>query len=385
MKRYLVILGRKSELAFLELRTVLERTKATTKYLVFDRVDHAVILQTKEEYDLSRLIKILGGTVKVGILGTTTTTRDFMERLKDVLRNEAIGKSKLSFGISMVGNPHPNQRFLVPRELKERLTAEGVVTRYVLPSKSDELTSAQVALGGITELYVVWRDSEIEIGKTIVVQDFEGFAKRDYQRPYVDSRGGMLPPKVARMMVNLAFPSTPGPTARILDPFCGTGTIAMEAMTLNIRTLSFDHLAEKVEGTKQNLSWLAREEGLRTEWKVGQSDATKVSKAVGQTVDAIVTEPFLGPPHPNPKNLKNIIKGLNKLYLGALKDWSKCLKKGGRVVLVIPEMNVDNHSQKADLVIDRREKLGYTLVAGPLEYEREGAQVRRLIFVLERE
>lgn len=385
MKRYLVILGRKSELAFLELRTVLERNAKTSEKLDFDRVEHAAIIQTKRELDLQGLINILGGTVKLGILGRKTTTRDFMESLSNVLRNEAIGKSKLSFGISMIGNPHPNQRFLIPRELKERLSGEGIVSRYVLPSKNDELTSAQVALGGVTELYVVWKDSEIEIAKTVAVQDFAGFAKRDYQRPYVAPKGGMLPPKIARQMVNLAFSTSPSPNAWILDPFCGTGTIAMEAMVLGINSLSSDHAKDKVDGTKKNLSWLENEGGQKAQWKVLKADATKIAQAIGQAVDGIVTEPFLGPPNPTAKNLKNLIKGINKLYVGALKNWQKCLRQGGRVVMAIPEIRIGNLVERADLVIDRRENLGYTLVAGPMDYEREGAQVRRRIYVLEKE
>jgi len=385
MKRYFVILGRKSELAFFELRTVLERNAITSKKLGFERVENAAIIKTKTELDLQGLINVLGGTIKLGILGKKTTTKDFMESLTNVLRNEAIGKSKLTFGISIIGNPHPNQRFLIPRELKDRLLGDGIISRYVLPAKGDELTSAQVSLGGITEVYVVWKDGEIEIGKTIVVQDFESFAKRDFQRPYVDAKGGMLPPKIARQMINLAFSTSFTPKTWILDPFCGTGTIAMEAMMLGINSLSSDHAQDKVEGTKRNLSWLESEEGHKAQWKVQKSDATKIANTIDFQVDAVITEPFLGPPHPTAGNLKNLIKGINKLYLGSLKNWRKCLKKGGRIVMAIPEISIGSVSERADLIIDRRENLGYTLVAGPMDYEREGAQVKRLIYVLEKD
>lgn len=384
MKRYLVILGRKTELAYIELQTVLRRT-LPKKQPSFIRLHHTVVVRTKQVLDLPLLQRTLGGTVKIGLLGSRATTRDFMEKLTRVLRNEAIGKPKLTFGISIVGNPHPNQRFLIPRELKDRLAKEGIVSRYVLPTTSDELTSAQVALGGVTELYLIWTDKEVEIAKTVSVQDFEGFAKRDYQRPYVNPRSGMLPPKIARQMVNLAFPRPPSKDSLILDPFCGTGTIAMEAMMLDINTINSDQNHEQVEGTKKNLSWLARESGKQAQWKVAKADATKVAEAIDLKVDAIVTEPFLGPPNLIQKKVKNLIKGLNKLYLGAIKNWKKCLKPGGRVVLVIPEIHMGELVEAADLIIDRRENLGYTLVAGPLDYEREDAVVRRRIYVLERQ
>jgi len=157
----------------------------------------------------------------------------------------------------------------------------------------------------------------------------------------------------------------------------------MEAMMLDINTINGDQNKEQVEGTKKNLTWLARETGKKANWKVVQSDATKMAQAIDLKVDAIVTEPFLGPPNLIEKKVKNLIKGLNKLYLGAVKNWKKCLKKGGRLVLVIPEIHMGELVEAADLIIDRRENLGYTLVAGPLDYEREDAVVRRLIYVLE--
>ncbi|MCH7951386.1 hypothetical protein IH980_01425 [Patescibacteria group bacterium] len=385
MNRYLVVLGRKTTLAFAELQTVLRRNEKAASRISITPVHHTAIVESESELDCKALMAILGGTIKIAVLGKRATSKNFPDRLVTILRNESIGKARLRFGISLVGSRGANQRFLLPKILKARLSHEKIETRFILPRRSNELSSSQVKLVDLTELYVVWSGTDIEIGKTVALQDFEGFANRDYKRPYADPKTGMLPPKVARMMVNLAFPQKIRPTMWLLDPFCGTGTIAMEALMLGMNTVSSDHSHKKVAGTRANLTWLCKEEKWKTKWRVMQGDATKVSQMIEIKVDAIVTEPFLGSPRFTAQKVPDIIKGLNKLYLGALKDWRKCLRKNGRVVMVIPEIRVGNLVKRADLVIDRCENLGYTLVAGPFEYDRPQARVRRQIIVFEKQ
>jgi tRNA G10 N-methylase Trm11 len=385
MKRYLISLGRKEKLALAELQSVIGRCKRKASEISITEIDQAAILESQKKLDVESLISILGGTVKIVLLGEKAESKNFIDKLTTILRNESIGKSKLIFGISLVNSKDPNQRVLLPKALKDRLASERIASRYVLATKSDELTTSQVVLSDVTEIYVVFIGQDIEIGKTVALQDFQGFANRDYQRPFADPKQGMLPPKVARMMVNLAFAKPISSSFWLLDPFCGTGTIAMEALMLGINTLSSDHSQEKVVGTKQNLDWLTREEQLKGKWRVFQSDATKVCLNLKDKVDAIVTEPYLGPAKLSRGKIHDLVKGLNKLYLGALKNWRKCLRPKARVVIVIPEFNIDNLVKRADLAIDTCENVGYTLVAGPFEYDRPQAIVKRQIYVLEKQ
>lgn len=381
MTRYLIILGRKSDLAFEELITVLKRTKPKAK-LRIERIDQALILESQSKLEANRIIKTLGGTVKIVRLGKAADRKEFIDRLVTVLINESLGKSKLVFAVSTIGSRDPQQRFLIPKTIKLRLTEAGISSRYLLPSESDELTSAQVELSEAIELYVVWRDDVVEIGKSVALQDFKGFSKRDFGRPFADPKGGMLPPKVARMMLNLAFTFKPETKHWILDPFCGTGTIGMEGLMLGASVICSDISQKKVAGTRTNLRWLVREEEVRGEWRVIKEDATQIARRLKQKVDAIVTEPFLGAPNVTPQKLAAVVKGLNKLYLGALKQWKLCLRPNARVVMAIPEFTIGSLVKRANFAIDTCENLGYTLVAGPLEYERAGAMVKRLIYIL---
>jgi putative methyltransferase (TIGR01177 family) len=59
----------------------------------------------------------------------------------------------------------------------------------------------------------------------------------------------MLEPRICRAMVNLSMVKEGD---LIVDPFCGTGGILMEAQELKIRTLGFDILNDMCIGAKQN-------------------------------------------------------------------------------------------------------------------------------------
>ena len=54
-------------------------------------------------------------------------------------------------------------------------------------------------------------------------------------------------------MVSLSF--SRDPPSIIVDPFCGTGGIAIEASLLGLEVLASDLDSRMVEGTKSNLDW----------------------------------------------------------------------------------------------------------------------------------
>src|SRR3989344_5585326 len=93
----------------------------------------------------------------------------------------------------------------------------------------------------------------------------------------------------------------------LLDPFCGMGTILAEALLLGWQVIGSDQSEEVVVKAQANLRWL----GLKTH-KLFTSDATHISEKV-ESVDAIVTEPFMGKPNVSRENVKDIMTGLSKL------------------------------------------------------------------------
>ncbi|NIP34812.1 MAG: methyltransferase domain-containing protein, partial [Thermoplasmata archaeon] len=68
-----------------------------------------------------------------------------------------------------------------------------------------------------------------------------------------------LHPKYARAMVNLAKVPLGG---RILDPFCGTGGVLIEAALLGYEPLGSDIDPRMVEGSRRNLEAMGLQAGL---------------------------------------------------------------------------------------------------------------------------
>ena len=165
----------------------------------------------------------------------------------------------------------------------------------------------------------------------------------------------MLPPKVARMMINLGCQTSDirhqTSEIRILDPFCGVGTVLAEALIIGKEVIGSDIDPKQVERTRKNLAWLGKKIPLIV------SDARKIFEKV-PPVEAIVTETDLGPK-----------ASLNQLYFDCFKHWQNKVKT---VVIALPSLNV----------IDKLKSIGYTLVGGPFEYARPQAKVKRNIVVL---
>ena len=62
-----------------------------------------------------------------------------------------------------------------------------------------------------------------------------------------------MDPRLARLMVSLSF--SRGAPSAVVDPFCGTGGIAIEASILGLEALASDLDSRMVEGTMANLGW----------------------------------------------------------------------------------------------------------------------------------
>jgi tRNA G10 N-methylase Trm11 len=114
-------------------------------------------------------------------------------------------------------------------------------------------------------------------------QNITAYAKRDQNRPKRDAFVGMLPPKLAQTMINLAvgpnqpqiwlqnrdFAKIDGKTPKLLDPFCGTGTVLQEAILKGFTAYGSDLNPKMVDYTKENIKWL--EKSFRPHGKFGYS------------------------------------------------------------------------------------------------------------------
>ena len=211
--------------------------------------------------------------------------------------------------------------------------------------------------------------------KTVWVHNFRHWIQKDRHMPFFNAKAGMLPPKIARSMVNLV-PLSPE-NHLLVDPFCGSGHILVEASEIGYKCFGSDIAAEQVHDTEANLHSLGFEVPVRL------LDATHLSENI-QEIDAIVTEPFLGKPNPRSDKIRYQMIGLEKLYLGSLKDWLKCLKPGGFVVMVFPVFFDGKHVYEPSKIIDDKQLLGYNQLTRGLMYSRPEAEVKREIVILQK-
>jgi tRNA (guanine10-N2)-dimethyltransferase len=143
-------------------------------------------------------------------------------------------------------------------------------------------------------------------------------SRKPQSRPY--SHPTSLHPKLARTLVNLAR-LRPGKT--LLDPFCGTGGILIEAALMGIKVLGSDISQEMVNGCKRNLEFYGLGGDLR------RADALEISKEF-HPVDGIVTDP----PYGRSSFISN--KNLGKFYEKFLLQAEKVLKSGKFLIISLP-------------------------------------------------
>lgn len=188
------------------------------------------------------------------------------------------------------------------------------------------------------EICIIVTDHGIGLARTVAVQDFIEYGRRDMGRPERDINRGMLPPKVAQILLNLAQVKK---SDTILDPFCGTGTVLQEALLMGARlVIGRDNDSRAIQQSEENLQWLkSRDHDIGGEWQVYAHDASEADESIKiASLDAVVTEPYLGPLRPphQPEAQAQLINQLCQLYKQALQQSVILLKPKSRVALVVP-------------------------------------------------
>jgi tRNA G10 N-methylase Trm11 len=349
------------------------------------KIDFSLITDQLLSFELenddlaAELLAKTGGTVKILKLAAKLDSADPDQLLTEVITTlKRESEAKITFALSQIGKG--SSMPITAQAVKDALKDEGLSARYI-QSTGDHLSAAVLLHQPNTvELILFNHQNTYLLLQTIAIQNIDEWSIRDRQKPYADRKKGMLPPKVARMMINIGLENQPE-TPTLYDPFCGSGTILMEAAMRGCQLVGSDIDKDSVQGTRDNLNWLAQEYPLTPTAEVFLQDVTQLAPRVKPgSIDLIVTEPFLGKPKPQMTQLPNIFKGLNKLYLGAFKRWQPLLKPEAVVVIVFPMVDSGKRIYNLDSLIDKLEKIGYTTDLGPLNYGRAQAIVNRQIY-----
>ena len=364
------ILGREKLLSAAEISAVLG-------YKNIEFTDGSPILRCGADVaDPNLLMARLGGTIKIGVEIATQLTES--ELLTAAAAALAPVEGKINFGISLYdpnNNTAPRQQAgqigTWGKQIKQGLKTSGRSVRHVFnyePILSSVTVTINKLCGRGVEFLIYKKGNKYDLARTVAVQPFEEFSERDFGRPGRDDLSGMLPPKLAMMMINIAGAK---PSDTILDPFCGSGTIITEAMLMGYKNLIGSDISEKaITDTKTNVEWTSsrchpeRSEGSSpNNIQLFQSDIAQIgNKLKLNSVDAIIAEPYLGKPLKGNETRVELQKQtleLKNLYLDAFQEFTKILKPNGTVVFLVPRFRAGNDWIIIDIKNDIK-KIGFT-------------------------
>ncbi len=339
----------------------------------------------------------LGGSQKVGRVVAELPHGDWRRASQKIVQAYTQAWSgyegKITLGISAYNfkdSPRDIQKTGII--LKSKLKQQGVSLRLI-PNTDPALSTATshhnklgLSDNKIELIIVRGKSGKIIIAESIGSQNITAYAKRDQERPKRDAFVGMLPPKLAQIILNLANPK---PGNRVLDPFCGTGVVLQEAALLGFSVYGTDLADKMVSFTQQNLEWLSKTHHVDVQSIVEQGDA--MNHTWNKEVGAVACEGYLGQPFsapPTPTKLAEVRKTCNYIMSEFLKNIGKQIQPGTPLCVAIPAWKANDGSFTHLPLIDQLDQLGYaevrfkTVRQPELLYHREDQVVARELLVL---
>ena len=326
--KYLFELGHQPHISTAEVLAVLKHAKIEYKEIE-NKNDFFILDVIATEEEIEELSKKFGAIIQVGI---QIESEGYPQNIiVEYLSKRETGK--INFSISPT-----NSKLAIA--IKKELKALGKSVRYV-----ETKNTASILHNKLIESKSHFTVFQNNVYKTIYIQDIEGFTERDYYRPVTDNVSGMLPPKLSRTMINL---SESDKDIAILDPFCGSGTVLNEALSLGFKNVVGSDLSPKaIEDTEKNVTWMIEKNNLKNvKTNIFVAQTTELSDHLKpQSIGLIVAEPYMGKPlHGRESNivLEQQAKELAELYIDSFRVFHKVLKADGTIIFIIPKFKFGN-------------------------------------------
>jgi tRNA G10 N-methylase Trm11 len=380
----LIILGRQPEIGLAELESLYGAKNISSLG------SNAIVNLPVDKINFSRL----GGTIKLAQILDITKGDNLKSKIIDLVKKLDLPASgRITFGLSAYDSYiSANSLCKLGLGVKKALKSSGHNVRIV-PNREQSLSSAQVFHNKLTsdkgiEIIIAGYKNKVILARTTAVQDINAYTARDQKRPKRDARVGMLPPKLAQIIINLASADIQAKNSRLLDPFCGTGVILQEASIMGFKAYGTDINTRMVDYSKTNLNWLADNFHINKNVQIEVGDATTHNWA--PPINLVATELDLGVPlHKTPSgtDLTNIVNQLNILHKKFIRNLHKQLKPGTRLCLAMPAWHIKGKFVHLPL-LDQIEDLGYNRVvfeqstSKDLIYHRSGQIVARELVIL---
>jgi tRNA G10 N-methylase Trm11 len=392
---YVTILGRQPEFGIAELESLLG-----SKSIKGINGSQAII-EFKYDIPYGRF----GSVLKFAKLSQTLIDRN-NQNTADIIADYIIDNHpyedgvKLKLGFSDYSGSFSAQAIQkLALEVKKILKSSGYSVRIV-PNKNSALNSAQILHNGLnkengSEILFTKFDGQVFLAKTVYEQDIESYAARDQVRPMRDARVGMLPPKLAQTIINLATGSLDKDDIKnktLLDPFCGTGVVLQEALLMGYDAYGTDLEPRMIDYSQKNLDWIKNEYPslLFGDVNLSIGDATNFK---WNDYDYVACETYLGRPLsnlPDPSTLTELVQSVNTLHKKMFTNIASQAKAGTRMCFAVPAWQTKKGFVHLP-VLDQIAKLGYNQLvfshvdAKNLIYARENQIVARQLVVLQKQ
>jgi len=387
---YITILGRQPELGIAELERIFGGKAISITSPQTASID-------TDDFD----IRLFGGVPKAGKIIEEISASNWRQASQKIIQlyydKWLSFEGKITVGISAydldISSREVQQVGII---LKQKLKRAGISMRLI-PNTEPALNTAvshhnKLGLSANkVEILIIGADNgKIILAESNGAQNITAYANRDQKRPRRDAFVGMLPPKLAQIMINMSGISNPKDCV-LLDPFCGTGTILQEALLMGYTAYGTDLSEKMVSYTHDNIEWLNEEYHAKFDYKVSAIDATTAKWQ--SPINAVVSETYLGQPFsapPSPAKLAEVSKNCNHIITDFLRNLHSQIQPGTPVCIAVPAWRDPRGDFTHLPFIETIAQLGYKpyefhhVSKNDMLYYRENQVVARELLVLTR-
>lgn len=379
MSKIFFQLGANRELSSKELETTFTRDVALFS-------NFAILEMSKKE--LNRKFEELGGSIRAGeIIEKINNIEGVVDKIcLDTEKNHQEGK-KTKIAFCLENSKWKKYGKLLFKEVKNKLKEKislRVVNRDLKNLDNFAFKKEKLNSDGNAE-YVIIFSNEIFLGKTISIQNADDFITRDVKKPIRDMEVGMLPAKLARIMINLARENGYLPQ-KIYDPFCGTGTVLLEGLSIKLKIAGSDISEKMVSATKKNTKWYYDDKNNKKPFFIKDIFTKDVQEQFKKTElikikdSVVVSEGFLGRIFTRKISEKDFLSQKEYLFPLYRKMFLNFKNEFEKIVIALPfwKGKKQDYSFIEDL-INFIEKIGLSVDSEPILYIRKDQVVGRTI------
>jgi tRNA G10 N-methylase Trm11 len=383
--KYLFILGRNPKLSEAEILSYLEKEGIAVKNSYFK--SNALVIEVDKTLEVKRVVNDLGGVIAIGRVLLSGEVEVIVREIRD----KAIYLGRENKVIYSVLNYTDEEKFNdILDAIKENFRKERLKARYKGVSGTIKLQGGDIVHGSPSKImlrdmnYFLFGDKQLEFGVLEASYNAEEAEKKDMQKPY-RRESLAISPRLARVLINL---SQVKEKQTLLDPFCGIGVIAGEALLKGINVIGIDIDEDAVKNARRNISWLKNQYKFNSNSELTNADSRKFEI---KGFDGVATEPSLGEllrKVPTREKAEEMIFEFENLMIDVLNNIKKSLKKGGKIAFTAPliksqkgkvSCNIDEICDNTGLMVYELKNSG---IQFPIREFREDQIVGRDIFVL---